>query len=335
MTIKEIAEMADVSIGTVDRALHHRSGVNKETEKKILEIVDKYGYQANPFARNLKLGKQYHLAILLPDFKSESMYWTLVSNGITKAEKELSSLSVTIDYYNFDRDSEKDFESKVEEMLASEPDGLLLAPVGEQQMKYLLNHKTLPPICMIDSAYPGFSPVSIIAQNPFRGGMIAGKMIHLLAGKNGSFLCVQVHPNAYNSSERAHGFHEEIKKWPGNTVFDEIVRDFGNLEEMLGRYPDILGVFITNSSTNMIGSCLQKMGRKDRTMVVGYDLVKKNKLGLEDGTIDCIISQRPSYQGYTGVYQLYKKVVLMQTPEENVEIPIDIFFRENLISTDE
>lgn len=335
MTIKEIAEEANVSIGTVDRALHHRGGVNKETEKRILEIVNAHGYQANPFARNLKLGKTYHFAILLPDLKSESLYWHLVDTGIKRASGELASLSVILDYYNFNRKNKDDFKHQVDCMLEKKPDGLLLAPIGVEEMQFLLAHPWLPPICMIDSAYPGFSPVSIIAQNPYRGGLIAGKMIRLLAGKKGEFLCIQVHPEAYNSSERARGFHAKVEEEEGNTVHDAIVTNGDDLVDTIEKYPDIIGIFIPNSSTNLVGSYLRKIGKKEKIILVGYDLVPKNRKALEDGEVDCIISQRPSYQGYTAVYQLYKNVVLMQTPEKNVEIPIDIFFKDNLISTDE
>ena len=39
-SIKEIAELAGVSRGTVDRVLNHRGSVSPEKEKKVLEIAD-------------------------------------------------------------------------------------------------------------------------------------------------------------------------------------------------------------------------------------------------------------------------------------------------------
>jgi LacI family transcriptional regulator len=53
MTIPEIAKKAGVSIATVDRVLHKRGRVSDKTIKKIQEIIDTYGYEPNPFARNL------------------------------------------------------------------------------------------------------------------------------------------------------------------------------------------------------------------------------------------------------------------------------------------
>ena len=46
-TIKEIAEKAGVSRGTVDRALNHRGRVNAEVAERIFEIAKEMNYQSN------------------------------------------------------------------------------------------------------------------------------------------------------------------------------------------------------------------------------------------------------------------------------------------------
>ncbi len=43
--IKELAKLADVSIGTVDRVLHNRKGVSPETKKRVLKIIEESGYK--------------------------------------------------------------------------------------------------------------------------------------------------------------------------------------------------------------------------------------------------------------------------------------------------
>ena len=49
--IQLIAEMADVSIGTVDRALHGRAGINELTRQRILQIAQQISYTPNLAAR--------------------------------------------------------------------------------------------------------------------------------------------------------------------------------------------------------------------------------------------------------------------------------------------
>lgn len=53
VTIREVAEAANVSRGTVDRALNHRPGVNPQVAERIIKIADELGYKPDMAARTL------------------------------------------------------------------------------------------------------------------------------------------------------------------------------------------------------------------------------------------------------------------------------------------
>ncbi len=55
--VREIAAAANVSIGTVDRALNGRKEINEKTRLKVLRIARKLGYEPNPAARALSIGR--------------------------------------------------------------------------------------------------------------------------------------------------------------------------------------------------------------------------------------------------------------------------------------
>ena len=55
--IKEVAELAGVSIGTVDRVLHNRNGVSNKTASEVRKIIEETGYKKNTVASRLKLAK--------------------------------------------------------------------------------------------------------------------------------------------------------------------------------------------------------------------------------------------------------------------------------------
>ena len=55
--IPQIAELAGVSIGTVDRALHARKGVSETTRQRVLQIAKRMGYSPNLAARMLSVGR--------------------------------------------------------------------------------------------------------------------------------------------------------------------------------------------------------------------------------------------------------------------------------------
>lgn len=68
--IKDIAQMADVSVGTVDRVLHGRSGVSEASRKRVEEILKQLDYQPNMYASALASNKQYTYACLLPQHEA-------------------------------------------------------------------------------------------------------------------------------------------------------------------------------------------------------------------------------------------------------------------------
>ena len=55
--MKEIAQMAGVSRGTVDRVLNHRGGVSEETARKIQAIVDSVGHVPHSIGRTLAVSR--------------------------------------------------------------------------------------------------------------------------------------------------------------------------------------------------------------------------------------------------------------------------------------
>ena len=66
-TIREIAELAGVSIATVSNVLNNKPGVKQETAEMILQIADKLNYLPNLNARSLKLGNSRTVGIITED----------------------------------------------------------------------------------------------------------------------------------------------------------------------------------------------------------------------------------------------------------------------------
>ena len=92
--IKDIAKMADVSVGTVDRVIHGRSGVSEASRKRVEEILEKLNYQPNMYASALASNKKYAFACLLPQHEAGE-YWTEVESGIHEA---LTTYSIYLIY---------------------------------------------------------------------------------------------------------------------------------------------------------------------------------------------------------------------------------------------
>ena len=107
-TIKDIARMAGVSAGTVDRVLHNRGDVSSKSKAKVQKVLDEIHYQPNVFAIGLAAKKKYTFICLIP-YYIEHDYWHSVVSGIERARQELRPFNVSVDYLylSFNRDSGK------------------------------------------------------------------------------------------------------------------------------------------------------------------------------------------------------------------------------------
>jgi LacI family transcriptional regulator len=64
MTIKDIARICGVGIGTVSRAINNDPRVSEKTREKILRAVKEHHYVPNNSARNLKMAESNTIGLL-------------------------------------------------------------------------------------------------------------------------------------------------------------------------------------------------------------------------------------------------------------------------------
>ncbi|MCX7028212.1 MAG: LacI family DNA-binding transcriptional regulator [Spirochaetes bacterium] len=338
MTLREIAEVAGISIGTVDRVLHGRGRVSVETKEKVEAIIRDSSYKPNLVARQLKLNRRYTFACLIPSLGEDSGYWRIVHNGVQKAARELAPFRVSIKQIEFNRYSETSFHENIQQLFSAEFDGLLMAPVLPEASMALL--RRLPadfPVVFCDAQLPGFSPLSRIGQNAFQSGTLAGRMLDALASRKESYCVISTHAEDFHIQKRVEGFLAYFRSKETGTkirVFECFdIEHKEKREQFLGRLlkeiPDVDGIFVTNASGHGVASYVNENSER-HIATIGYDLVPENERQLKAGVLDVILSQRPEYQGYEGIYQLYSHVVLQQEIEKEIIVPIVIFMKENL-----
>ena len=70
--IKDIAERAGVSVGTVDRVLHDRPNVSRPAREKVEKALQEMDYQPNMYASALAYNRSYTFYLLIPRHESEA-----------------------------------------------------------------------------------------------------------------------------------------------------------------------------------------------------------------------------------------------------------------------
>jgi len=92
MTIREIADLAGVSIATVSRVLNGRDDVAAETRALVQRVVDEQGYTVSRSARGLSAGRTGLVGLLVP--LVYPVYFSQIIYGVAEAlyEQEMRML---------------------------------------------------------------------------------------------------------------------------------------------------------------------------------------------------------------------------------------------------
>lgn len=339
--IVDIAKMAGVSVGTVDRVIHNRGRVSEENMKKVQEILERMHYQPNMIARSLASKKRYRLVALIPSF-GKGEYWEAISAGIDKAEAEVDAYNVQVEKLFFDQYNSETFDEIAQNLSNEDVDGVLIATMftdSVNRFSNLLHEKGIPYV-YVDSDIDGEKQLAYFGTDSYDGGVVAAKILLERLDKEADILIGSIIHEGKNDSNqgrnRRNGFCNclkannfkgkliEAKLKLGDSAYNESI-----LDETFCSNPLIKGAIVFNSTCYILGSYLKQKGAKD-IKLVGYDLIEKNTQLLSEGVIGALIAQRPEAQGYHSIKALSNFLVLKQMPEKVNLMPIDILIRENL-----
>src|SRR5687768_8377874 len=286
--IKDIAQLAGVSVGTVDRVLHNRGRVSEDALKKVMGVLDQIDYKPNLIARTLGANKTYKIAALIPD-PDQDPYWAYTKSGISQAEAEWLRYGVSVQSYFFNLFDKDSFKAVAEALTQARPDGILVAPI--------FYHETLPffdlfrergiPFVLFNTNIPEAHPLSFIGQNLYQSGKVGAELMHM-AQNGGSGVLAVLHvnedlDNSVHLLEKEKGFREyfEEKNHPGFVVktlnlYNPDQATFENqLNSVLGD-PQLKGIFVsTSKATYIIASFLEKRHRNG-IRLIGYDMLDEN-----------------------------------------------------------
>src|SRR5438045_7423576 len=119
LTIRQIADLAGVSIATVSRVLNGRNDVAPETREAVTRVIRENGYTANRSARGLSAGRTGLIGVLVPLIYPA--YFSAILAGAAEALAELD-LQIVLSPTG----GEHDREVSVLDRLHGETDGSLM-----------------------------------------------------------------------------------------------------------------------------------------------------------------------------------------------------------------
>jgi LacI family transcriptional regulator len=339
MTIKEIAKLANVSLGTVDRVIHDRGKVSPKIKIKILEILKRVDYKPNIYARGLVLNKSFTIAALVPSFEAGE-YWEMPQNGIKKAEQDFKQFGMGVKFFYFDQNSPESFITQAQKIIDLKPNGVILAPViNSEAIKLTKKLKQLKiPFTIIDSNILNCGALSFIGQDAYQSGKLAAKLLKSEIGESGNISIISIKNNDnYNKTfqKRINGFKDyflerEVLRKIIIREFDihEHSRDWKEILRNACSLKDIAGIYVPSSKVHFVAEVIDDL--RLQIKLVGNDLIDRNMFYLKKDLINYVICQRPEIQGYLALDTFYKLFVFKQAITKEKYLPLDIITQENL-----
>ncbi len=340
--IKDIAKLAGVSEGTVDRVIHQRSDVSAKSREAVTKVLEEMNYTPNIFARSLASKKQYRFVGLFPAYQVGE-YWDTVDKGFNQAAKDFVHHNVYIEkkYYNqFDVNS---FLSASNEILDNKPDAVFIAPIFRDETILFINElsKNNIPFSFIDSIIENADFLTYYGQNSFKSGYIAAKLLLSSLPEGSQILVIRTHRNGSVSNQtisRNKGFIDYIKENDLENKLEVINIGFNNEDELANgeilkqafqNHTSIKAAITFNSRVYRLAKHLSSLNHSD-IRLIGYDLLEQNISYLKQDVISYLIAQRPEQQAYLTVRDMCQELIFKQEVKKINYVPIDILMKENI-----
>ncbi|MBO4607175.1 MAG: LacI family DNA-binding transcriptional regulator, partial [Prevotella sp.] len=245
--IKDIAERAGVSVGTVDRVLHKRPNVSSSALEKVEKALKEMNYQPNMYASALAYNRSYTFYLIMPKHASEA-YWEEIEEGALKACEARRDFHIDVKMLYYKRFQDNTFVKTVQQCLAQNPDGVIIVPAQLELTRSFTDqlHERNIPFVMLDSYMPDLKPLSFYGQDSFCSGYFAAKMLMLIASNTSEIMIMKQMKDGRVASKqqdnREVGFRHYMHDHFPSIVIHEVNLP---LEEEREKYDEILETFFT------------------------------------------------------------------------------------------
>lgn len=339
VTLKMIAEKAGTSIGTVDRALNNRDGVNEESKRRVLQVAEELGYRPNKFASALGRKKDIRIGVAYPEEPQE--FYQQIDNGLRQAAEELQDYGVVIERIRYRTQDPETAFRRLAQVDPTQYDGLAVNSAGSVNVGAIDRFvEAGTPVITFNTDAPDSSRLFYIGNHSRQSGLTGGELLSMLLGGRGNVTVLGNFSRATPFIERFGGFCEYVQMeapdmhiYPCSECLSEPELAAKSLRDLIEKVPDIGGVFCTGySSTVGAVQAIQELKRQD-IKVVGFDVTTRTAQALRDGWCSALLYQDPYRQGHQAAHLLVRHILEgWIPPKPRLHVDTQIVLKSNLAS---
>ncbi len=275
VTIKDVAQAAQVSTQTVSRVMNDFPYVSKKTRQHVKEIVKELGYNPSTLARSLSQQRSYTIGVVMFGLKYIGPARTM--NGITEKANELGYMLLMKEVENYDSHC---IDEVIDSLLARQVDGILwgVSEIGDNHA-WIKERMDDIPVPVVFLAMQPREGIASVATDNYQGAIMATQ--HLLDCGRNKIGHIAGPLDWWEADERKRGWRETLEA-AGIKTSDKHWTQ-GNwssasgekaIQKLFDSYPDMDGIFAANDQ--MALSVLREAHRRgiqipQELAVVGFD----------------------------------------------------------------
>lgn len=332
-TMKEIADLAGVSRGTVDRVLNHRGIVNAETEKKVLEIAKLLHYEPNKAGIALAAQKKkIKIGVLL--FGADNPFFDEVMDGLRNKLEELSIYGCSIVEHRIPFDLDKQLRT-IDALVAEGIHGLILSPYNDKKVQEKINQlwENGIPCVTVNTDIPDSKRIAYVGSDYYKCGQTAAGLLRLLNSGGTKVGIITGSRNVLCHEERIAGFLDRLNIKPVCIIEneDDDYKSYERVSALLEQHPDLSALYFT--AAGVYGGCraILNAALQSAPKVITFDAVPTTREMLKRGVISATICQQPDEQGARSLTLLVNYLLTGNMPEETLNfMDLSIKIKENL-----
>jgi LacI family transcriptional regulator len=303
-----IADLASVSIGTVDRALHGRGEIKESTRRRILEIARRIGYTPNLAARTLSVAKaSASIGVCIP--REIHFFYDQLWGGVLDEAQRVGQLGIQFTNRPVQALGEGDTEA-FKELVHSGVQGIILTAGNPRDLQPLIDEaeeKGIRVVCVSTDA-PESRRSSIVCVEPWLNGCLAGELMAKFVPPGSAVAVVAGMLTTEDHRKKTDGFSEAFPRHcPGGTIVSVIEghedekESFEKTFDLLRRVPTLAGLYVNTVNCLPVCRALGARGLDGKIKLITTDLFAEMSPFFEKGTISASIYQQPYRQGQIAV----------------------------------
>ncbi|HHX81066.1 MAG TPA: substrate-binding domain-containing protein [Acholeplasmataceae bacterium] len=293
ITIKKIAELSNVSRGTVDRVIHNRGGVSEENRKKIEYIIKKYNYKSNRHAQGLVNSKKtFRVGVVINNIGNE--FFDYVLEGLMYEANKSSNINLIIKNFK-GYDEEKQIEA-IDSIMKENIQALIINPFNTKKVIEKLSQIKIPIVLMNNDI--DIEKLAFVGCDYYNSGQLSGDIANIALPSGGNVAIIVGSYKIRGHVERIEGFKDAFKS-KGKQV-----QTFENQDDDEQSYLLTKDIILSNgydliyyAAAGISGGLKAIAETGSKIKVITVDETKAVRKALAEGKILATITQQPYKQG--------------------------------------